>query len=83
MGIVRLKARLRRLIFAAQAIMETALRPNGSASELLEEISSLSAQLRGEVGQRRILRFMSGVEIAMAIDKQTEWIVPGFWSGVE
>ena len=77
-GIVRLKARLRRLIFAAQAIMETALRPNGSASELLEEISSLSAQLREEVGQRRILRFMSGVEIAMAIDKQTEWIVPGF-----
>jgi len=77
-GIVRLKAQLRRRIFTAQAILETALGANGNVSEVLGEISSLSAHLREEVGQRQILRFMSGAEIAMVVDKQTEWIVPGF-----
>jgi hypothetical protein len=76
--IVRLKAQVRRRIYTAQAILETALGANGNASEVLGQISSLSAQLREEAGQSQILRFMSGAEIAMDVDKQTEWIVPGF-----
>lgn len=77
-GIVKLKAQLRRRIYTAQAILEKALCANGNALDVLREISELSAPLREEVGQIQILRFMSGAEIAMTTDAQTRWIVPGF-----
>jgi predicted ATP-dependent serine protease len=75
--IVILKAQLRRRTYAAQSIIEKALGANGNAKDVLREISNISAQLREEVGQKRILRFRSGAEIAMATDERVEWIVPG------
>lgn len=77
-AIVKLKAHLRRRIYTAQTILEKALGASGSALEVLGEISILSAQLREEVGQRQVLRFVSGAEIAMDTDEQIKWIVPGF-----
>jgi predicted ATP-dependent serine protease len=75
--IVKAKAELRKRAHIAETILEMALGANGNASEVLQNIASLSAQLREEVGQKRILRFRSGAEIA-ATDEPVEWIVPGF-----
>lgn len=76
--ILKVKAQLRKRAYTAQAILEMALAANGNAAEVLNEIGVLSAQLREEVGQKRILKFRSGAEIAMATGEQIEWIVPGF-----
>jgi hypothetical protein len=76
--VVTVKAQLRRRMYIAQKILDKAQTANGNASDVLREISDLSAQLKEEVGQKRILRFRSGVEIAMATEERIEWIVPGF-----
>ena len=72
------KTQLRKCAYASQAIMEMVMGANGNALEVLERIASLSAQLREEVGQKRILTFKSGAEIAMVVEQGIEWIVPGF-----
>ena len=76
--IVKAKSRLRERLHTAQKIQEMALGANGNAADVLKEIGILSAQLRVEVGQKRVLKFRSGAEIAMATGEQIEWIVPGF-----
>jgi predicted ATP-dependent serine protease len=76
--IVRGKARLRQRAYTAQTIQEMVLSANGNPAEILKEIEILSAQFKEEVGQKRILNFRSGAEIAMATDERIEWIVPGF-----
>jgi len=76
--ILKAKTQLRKYAHNAQAIVEMALGANGDADAVLERIASLSAQLREEVGQNRILRFRSGAEIAMAAEDDVQWIVPGF-----
>lgn len=76
--ILKVKAQLRKRAYTAHAIVEMALAANGNAAEVLNEIGILSAQLREEVGQKRILKFRSGAEIAMTTGEQIEWIVPGF-----
>jgi DnaB-like helicase N terminal domain/AAA domain len=76
--IVRGKAQLRQRAYAAEMILGMALSANGSASEVLRDIGNLSAQLREEVGQKRILNFRSGAEIALVTDEGIDWIVPGF-----
>lgn len=75
--IVRAKAQLRKRAHIAETILQMALGANGNASEVLQNIAGLSAQLRDEVGQKRILKFRSGAEIA-TMDEPIEWIVPGF-----
>jgi hypothetical protein len=75
--IVKSKARLRQRAYTAQTIREMALGANGNSVEVLKEIEMLSAQLKEEVGQNRILNFRSGAEIAMATDERIEWIVHG------
>ena len=75
--IVKAKAQLRKRAHTAEAILEMALSANGNASGVLENIASLSAHLREEVGQKRILKFRSGAEIA-TMEEPIEWIVPGF-----
>ncbi|MGA7918070.1 MAG: AAA family ATPase [Candidatus Acidiferrales bacterium] len=76
--IVKSKAQLRHRIHTAYTIQEMALSANGNAAEVLKDIGILSAHLREEVGQKRILNFRSGVEIAMASNGDIDWIVPGF-----
>jgi hypothetical protein len=75
--IVKLKAHLRKKAVVAENILKMALGANGNASDVLSDISNLSAQLREDVGQKRILRFRSGAEIA-ATEEKVDWIVPGF-----
>ena len=50
---------------------------NGDAAEVLREISILSAPLREEVGQKRILTFKTGLELATAPDQEVLWIAQG------
>ena len=76
--IVEVKTRLRERAHMAQKIQEMALSANGNSFEVLREIEMLSAHFKEEVGQKRILNFRSGAEIAMATDEPIEWIVPGF-----
>ena len=76
--IVKGKAQLRQRAHAAQTILEMALRANGNAAEILKDIGIISAHLREDVGQNRILKFRSGAEIAMATAGSIDWIVPGF-----
>jgi hypothetical protein len=76
--IVKLKAELRRRVYLVEAIREKLLSANGNAESVLREVAILSAPLREEVGQKRILNFRSGAQIAMATDQRIEWIVPGF-----
>lgn len=75
--ILREKTQLRKYAYTAQAIMEMALGANGDAAAVLERIANLSAQLREEVGQKRILTFRSGAEIAMLTDEGIQWIAQG------
>jgi hypothetical protein len=76
--ILKQKTQFREYAYTANAILEMALGANRNFSEAVEGITNLSAQLREVVGQKRILRFRSGAEIAMATDDRIEWIVPGF-----
>jgi hypothetical protein len=69
---------LRQRAYTAQRVLDLVLGANGDAAEALKEIGMLSAHLKEEVGQDRILKFRTGAEIAMANDKKVEWIVPGF-----
>jgi replicative DNA helicase len=76
--IVRGKSRLRRNAYIAEAICEKLLNTNGNAEDVLREVAVLSAPLREEVEQKRILKFTTGAEIAMQLGEPIEWIVPGF-----
>ncbi len=76
--LLKRKAQLRQRAYTAEAILEMALGSHGNPEEVLKQIEMLSAQLRNEVGQKRVLNFRSGVEISMAIKQGIEWIVPGF-----
>jgi hypothetical protein len=75
--IVKAKGELRKRAHIAETILELALGANGNTSEVLQKIASLSAELREDVGQKRILKFTSGAEVA-TMDEPIEWIVPGF-----
>jgi hypothetical protein len=77
-GIVKQAAELRRRLYIVEAIREKLLSAHGNGESVLHEVAILSAPLREEAGQKRILRFRSGAEIAMATDEGVEWIVPGF-----
>jgi hypothetical protein len=76
--IVRLKALLRGRAYIAETILGKLMGANGNASEVLREVSDLSAPLREEVGLKRILVFKTGVELAASSDEQISWIAQGY-----
>jgi hypothetical protein len=76
--IVKLKAQLRESAYLAESIREKLLSGDGKVQDVLGDVAILSARLREEVGQKRILNFRSGAEIAMATDQVIQWLVPGF-----
>lgn len=76
--IIRQKARLRRRIHVGQEIQDLAFGAIGDGANALQAIEKLSALLRIDVGQKRILRFRSGSEIAMETCSEIEWLVPGY-----
>jgi hypothetical protein len=77
-GIVKQKAELRTRAYLAEAIREKLLNTEGNVENVIREVAILSAPLREGIGQNRILKFRTGVEIDMATDGQVEWIVPGY-----
>lgn len=77
-GIVKQKSELRRRVYVAETIREKLLGANGNSESVLREVAILSALLREEVGQSRIVNFRSGADIAMNADETIAWIMPGF-----
>jgi hypothetical protein len=75
--IIKLKAQLRESVHIAETIREKLLSGNGKAQDVLRDVAILSARLREEVGQERVLNFRSGAEIAMATDQVIHWLLPG------
>jgi hypothetical protein len=78
--IVKIKARLRENAYIAQTILEKLVNANGNAIDALHDASVLSAQLREEVGQKRILNFKSGREFGESTKYQIKWIAPGYFA---
>jgi DnaB-like helicase N terminal domain/AAA domain len=76
--IVEIKARLRERVYLAETILQKLLSANGNAFDVLREVSTLSAPLREEVGQKRIFSFKSGREFGASTEDQIVWIVPGY-----
>jgi hypothetical protein len=75
--IIRTKAAVRYRLDLCNRMRDKLATANGADAEVIREVSVLSAHLREEVGQKRILKFRSGAEVA-AMDEPIEWIVPGF-----
>jgi hypothetical protein len=75
--LIKQKALLRQRAKTADAILEMALGANGDAAEVLQEIANLSAHLREEVGQKRILNFRTGAELATTTAENVPWILKG------
>ena len=76
--IVRQKSLLRQRAYIAETILEKLLSANGDANEVFREVAALSASLREEVGQKRILNFRSGAAFAASTESKIEWIAPGY-----
>jgi hypothetical protein len=76
--IVESTAQVRRCAHTAHAIRELALGANGDAAEVLRKIADLSAPLREGLGQKRILNFKSGTDLAKEGADQIEWIAEAY-----
>lgn len=75
--IIKVKAVIRRRMAICALGLEKLAASNGDAAEVLREVSILSAPLREEVGQKRILGFKTGVDLASAPDQEILWIARG------
>lgn len=75
--IIKTKAIVRQRLFVADAIREKLASSNGNARETLREVSILSALLREEVAQNRIMAFRTGTVFAAEAGQKIEWIVKG------
>ncbi|MGB2793835.1 MAG: AAA family ATPase [Candidatus Acidiferrales bacterium] len=76
--IVEAKARLRQCAYIAEKILEMALGANGNAVDVLRRIEEVSAPFKIEVGQKRMLAFKSGADLAKDVNEQVEWIARGY-----
>ena len=76
--IVKTKRAVRHRMEVCSLIGEKLAAANGDAAEVLREVSNLSAPLREEVGQKRILRFQTGQDLASSPDQEVPWIAKGF-----
>jgi len=77
-GIIKTKAALRQRMALCELMGKKLAAANGDAADVLWEVSTLSARLREEVGQKRILGFKTGAELAVASDHETSWIANGY-----
>jgi AAA domain/DnaB-like helicase N terminal domain len=75
--IIKTKAIVRQRLFVADAIREKLASSNGNGRETLREVSVLSARLREEVAQDRIMAFRTGTAFAAEAGQKVEWIVKG------
>lgn len=75
--IIKTKAMIRERLRLAEIIREKLASSNGNAREILNEVSTLSAQLREQVAQDRILTFKTGTAFAAEAKQRIEWIAKG------
>jgi hypothetical protein len=76
--IIKTKAATRAAIALCKQMGEKLAASNGDAADVLREVSILSAPLREEVGQKRILKFQTGQDLASSPDQEVPWIAKGF-----
>jgi DnaB-like helicase N terminal domain/AAA domain len=76
--IIKQKSALRRGMALCSLMGEKLAAANGDAADVLREVSILSAPLREEVGQKRILKFQTGQDLASSPDQEIPWITKGF-----
>jgi len=75
--IIKTRAAVRHRMALCNLMGEKLAAANGDAADVLREVSALSAPLREEVEQKRILGFKTGVELASAPDQKIAWIATG------
>ena len=75
--IIKAKAAARHRLALCLQMAEKLATANGDAAEVLKEVSALSVRLVYEVGQKRILGFKSGAELASVQDPEVPWIAKG------
>jgi AAA domain/DnaB-like helicase N terminal domain len=75
--IIKTKAAVRHRMAVCSLIGEKLAAANGDAADVLREVSALSAPLREEVGQKRILGFKTGLELASLPEQNVDWIARG------
>jgi hypothetical protein len=74
---IKTKAAVRQRLALCYLMGEKLAAANGDATEVLREVSILSAPLTYEVEQKRILGFKNGAELASAPDPEVPWITEG------
>jgi hypothetical protein len=75
--IIKTKAAVRHRMALCNLMGEKLAAANGDANDVLREVSALSAPLREEVEQKRMLSFKTGVDLASAPDQEIIWIAKG------
>ncbi len=75
--IIKTKATIRQRMALCNLMGEKLAAANGDAAEVFQEVSILSAHLREEVEQKRILGFKTGVELAFSPESEVVWIAKG------
>jgi hypothetical protein len=76
-GIIKTKAAIRRRIALCTLMGEKLAAANGDAADVLREVSALSAHLREEAEQKRILSFKTGVDLFFSPESEVVWIAKG------
>jgi DnaB-like helicase N terminal domain/AAA domain len=76
--IIKTKSAVRDRLARLEVMREKLLTCNGNAADVLEEVAILSARLREHVGQKRILRFKTAVELSASSDHEIGWILTGY-----
>jgi DnaB-like helicase N terminal domain/AAA domain/Bacterial regulatory proteins, gntR family len=76
--IINSKSAVRDRLARVDVMREKLLTCNGNAADVLEEVAILSAPLREDVGQKRILSFKTAAELAAASDHEIAWITTGY-----
>jgi hypothetical protein len=78
--LIKTKAAIRQGIALCELMGEKLAAANGDGAKVLEEISGLAAQLLTptvKVGQKRIMPFKTGADLAATTQKNVDWIVNG------
>ncbi len=76
-GIIKKKRILRSHMALCDDLGKRLASANGDAAEVLRQVSILSAPLREDVGQKRVLGFKTGLDLASEVAQQIVWIARG------
>jgi hypothetical protein len=76
--IIKTKSVVRQRLYLVESLWQRLASVNGNASEVLREVSALSAPLREEVAPKQTLAFKTGLQLAEMPECEVEWILRGF-----